>query len=232
MKNKTKFLLIFLVSLVSFSFIFIIYYSTIIDLIKNVFLLLLSQQFENRINFAFFLILLNFVYFLTPLPVTPLILFNGFIIGLSGFFFSIFFISLGTVLIFIFTKFFLKKNLSKLPFSKYLKSYVNKYDFIKKPSNFSIFLSRFIVPYFFHNVLFGFYDLKLIRFYLIALAANIPATFALNSIGMSLTSFILVENYGITDLFLNLNFILPLLFVFIIILFSGVIKGIIISKNN
>ena len=230
MKNKTKFALIILTFLVVSSFIVIIYHSNIIEFIKSVFLFLLSQQNDKK--FIFFLVLLNLIYFLTPLPTTPLILFNGFLIGFLGFFFSIFFISIGTVLIFIFTKYFLKKNLPELSFSKYLKSNIKKYEFIKKPSNFSIFLSRFIIPYFFHNILFGFYNLKLVRFYFLVLAAEIPGTYAFNSIGMSLTSFIFTENYSIADLFIDFNFILPFIFVLIIVLFSRTIKSIIINRLN
>ena len=74
--------------------------------------------------------------------------------------------------------------------------------------------------------------IRTVKFYLSILAAEIPATYALNSIGMSFSNFILIKNYKANDLFLNYNFIIPLLFILLIVLFSGTIKKIIINKFN
>ncbi len=232
MSLKKNLSLIFLISLSIILFFFIINSSEIIKFTEKILFFLLLEKESNYITFISLLFFFNFLYFLSPLPATPVILFNGFVLGYWGFLFSIFIISICSILIFLFSKLFLKKNLSNLSYLKYLKVNIKKYNFIKMVNNFSIFLSRFIIPYFFHNVFFGLLNLALRRFFLIILAAEIPGVFAFNSIGMSFTNFILIKDYKISDLILNFHFILPLLFVFSIILFSGTIKRIIINKFN
>ena len=232
MNNKKNLALVFLIFLSAITIFSIFQYAAIIEFVEKVLFFLLQEKGDNHIRFISFLFFFNFIYFLTPLPATPVILFNGFVLGYWGFLFSIFFISICSVLIFIFSKIFLKKNLSHLSYLKYLKSKIKKYKFIKIVNNLSIFLSRFIIPYFFHNIFFGFFNLSLRRFFLIILAAEIPGVFAWNSIGMSFNNFILIKDYKINDLILNPHFILPLLFVLSIILFSGTIKRAIINKFN
>ena len=232
MNYKKTISVFFLILLIIFSIFFIFQYSNIFNFVENIFQLLLFQETSSFSKFIWLIIFLNFAYFLTPLPATPLILFNGFILGFFGFILSIFFISISSIIIFVFSNSFLKKNLSEVFFYKFLASNIKKDKVIKKTNFFSIFLSRFIIPHFSHNFFFGFYKLSVKKFYLSILAAEIPATYALNSIGMSFSNFILIKNYKANDLFLSYNFIIPLLFILFIVLFSGTIKKIIINKFN
>ena len=178
------------------------------------------------------MVFLNFFYFITPLPVFPLILLNGFVFGYYGFIFSIIFISIGSILIFSFSKFFLRENLSNVMYAKYIKSKIKKYKFLQKSNNVSIFLSRYIVPYFFHNIFFGLYNLNTKFFLIIILLAEIPLTFATNNIGRSFNSFVLINDYNVYKLFLDFQFILPFLFILFIILISGSLKKFIVKKFN
>ena len=74
-------------------------------------------------------------------------------------------------------------------------------------------------------IIFGLYEnLTLKRFYTVSLLALLPATSAYNSIGMSLSTFVLKDGYKIKDLFTNVNFLLPLFLVVFIIIFSSYIK--------
>tara|TARA_B100000029_G_scaffold509087_1_gene597477 strand:- start:600 stop:1298 length:699 start_codon:yes stop_codon:yes gene_type:complete len=232
MISNKNLIIIFLISLSITALFFIFNNSEITKTIEKILFFLLLEKEDNYITFISLLFFLNFFYFLTPLPVTPIILFNGFALGYWGFLFTIIIKCICSILIFLFSKIVLKKNLSDISHFKYLKLNLNKYKFIKMVNNFSIFLSRFIIPYFFHNIFFGLFNLTLKRFFLIILAADIPGVFAFNSMGMSLTNFILTKNYKISDLILNFHFILPLLFVLLIILFSGTIKRTIINRFN
>jgi uncharacterized membrane protein YdjX (TVP38/TMEM64 family) len=225
MKSKKIIPLIFFFILISFSVFFIFEYSKVIQFTEKTFLFILSLKNQNLIEFIFFIILLNFIYFLTPLPVTIILLFNGFILGFIGFLFSAFFLSIGIILTFLFSHYFLKNNFSNFSFFNPLNSKIKKYKFIKKPNNLSIFFSRFLIPFFFNNIIFGLYNsVTLKRFYIISFLAELPAAFAYNSIGMSLSSFVLQSDYKIKDLFVDINFLIPLLLVFLIIFVSSYVK--------
>ena len=139
MKSKKIIPLIFFFILISFSVFFIFEYSKVIQFTEKTFLFILSLKNQNLIEFIFFIILLNFIYFLTPLPVTIILLFNGFILGFIGFLFSAFFLSIGIILTFLFSHYFLKNNFSNFSFFNPLNSKIKKYKFIKKPNNLSIF---------------------------------------------------------------------------------------------
>jgi len=54
--------------------------------------------------------------------------------------------------------------------------------------------------------------------------AELPAVFAYNSIGMSLSSFLVKDDFTIKDLFLDINFLMPLLLVFFIIFVVSYVK--------
>ena len=225
MKYKQIISLIFFLMIVSFSVFFIFEHPKIIQLIEKIFLLILSLKNQNLAEFIFFISLLNFAYFLTPLPVTIILLFNGFVLGFTGFLFSIFFISVAIILTFLFSNHFLKNNFSTFSYLNLFKSKIKKYKFLIKPNNFSIFFSRFLIPFFFNNIIFGLYDnVTLRRFYVFSFLAELPAVFAYNSIGMSLSSFLVKDDFTIKDLFLDINFLMPLLLVFFIIFVVSYVK--------
>jgi len=232
MGYKKNISILFILFISIFLIFFFIENKSFFNNIEKTLLFILSQKDNNYLQFFILMIFLNFFYFLTPLPVFPLIILNGFVFGHIGFVFSIIFITLGSALIFSFSKFFLKKNLSNSVYGKFIKSKIKKYKFIKKSENSTVFLSRYIIPYFFHNIFFGFYNLNIKFFLLIILLAEIPLTFATNNIGMSFNSFVLLTNFSIYDLFLNYQFIVPLIFILFIVLISGTLKKIIVKKSN
>lgn len=231
MSNKKK-TIFFLTSLfISILFFFLIKNYSLIN-IEKIFIEIFSHKDKNFFNFIVIIFLLNFIYFLSPLPVFPIILFNGFVFGNFGFIFSMFFIGLGSILIFIFCQNIVKKNISSLKIVKYISSKIEKYKFIKKTNNYIIFFSRFFIPYFLHNVIFSFYKVNLKRFIPIILVAEIPITLATNKIGNSLNNFVLVDDYIIYNLFFDYQFVLSLLLILFIILMAGIIRKFTINKFN
>ena len=167
----------------------------------------------SNINFLIIYIISCFIYFLTPLPVTFVIILNGYIFNKIGFLISLALLLSGSAILYLFaqrvkkffnldiSKFFLKKkiNISKLT-----------------TNNFSIFLSRYILPYFFHNIYYGLESIKIKRFILIILCAEIPFTYALNSIGNSVKN--LTPNYNVSflDILRDINFYVPFFIIFTI----------------
>ena len=167
----------------------------------------------SNINFLVFYIIVCFFYFLTPLPATLIVILNGYLFKKIGFFISLSLILLASAILYSFAKkiknsfdldvkkiFFKKKiNLSKLT-----------------TNNFSIFLSRYILPYFLHNIYYGLVDVKIKKFILIIFCAEIPILYALNSIGNSVKN--LTSNYKISflDIVNDINFYLPFFIVFAI----------------
>ena len=232
MSYKKNISILFILFISIFLIYFFTEYENLFNYIEKILLFILSQKDKNYLQFLVLMLFLNFFYFLTPLPVFPLIILNGFVFGYLGFVFSIIFITLGSALIFSFSKFFLRKNLSNSLYKRFIKSKIKKYKFMKKNENSTIFLSRYIIPYFFHNIFFGLYNLNIKFFLLIIFLAEIPLTFATNSIGMSLNSFVLITNFNITELFLNYQFIVPFIFILLIVLISGSLKKIIVKKSN
>ena len=201
-------------------------------MIEGLFSQILSFQELNHLKFILILSLFNFIYFLTPLPTTFIVIFNGFIFGTNGFIYSIFFTLFGSFLIFEFAKNLSKKKIFNQKFFKFYKKKIQTIKFIKTPNNGIIFLSRYIIPYFVHNIMFGFLETKLRRFMLIILLAEIPLILSFNNIGKSLNNFVLLKDYKISDLFLDYEFLLSFLFVFSIILIASSVEKRIIKKNN
>ena len=227
---KKNFIFLFSITLIIFLFFFVLQNIDFINYIEKVLLIILLQKEQNYSQFLILIILLNFFYFLTPLPVFPLILFNGFIFGLFGFIFSILYISLCSILIFYFANICLKKNFSKFNYFKYIKKKIKKYKFIKELNFFTIFISRYIIPYFFHNIIFGLTNLNIKKFFFIVVLAEIPLTLATNSMGKSLNSFVLIDNYNILQLFLNYEFIIPFFLILFIVFITSTFKRSILKK--
>ena len=87
-----------------------------------------------------------------------------------------------------------------------------------------IFISRYLVPFFFHNVFFGLLRVKIKRFLFIVILAEIPLTFSLNSIGKSFNTYVYSKNMSFIDQFKNIDFIVPFIVIMIIFLVSNLIK--------
>ena len=229
MKNFRLGVFFFLISLLFI--VSLLNYESLFKSLKYLFELIELTKGENIIIFYLLIILFNFLYFLTPLPVIFIILFNGFILGSFGFYLSMIFVTIGSILIFIFSKKILKKNILKAKVFQDLRSKAKKFKIIRKTNNSIIFISRYIIPYFFHNIIFGLYELRLIRFFFVIFLAEIPMILALNNIGKSLNIFILENDYKFYYLFLNIHFLISFIFVFsVILIVSSVEKGIVRKK--
>ena len=167
----------------------------------------------SNINFLVFYIIVCFSYFLTPLPATLIVILNGYLFKKIGFFISLTLILLASAILYLFAKKI--KNYFDLDVEKiFLKKKINLSKLTT--NNFSIFLSRFILPYFLHNIYYGLEGVKIKKFILIIFCAEIPLLYALNSIGNSLKN--LTSNYKISflDIVSDVNFYFPFFIIFII----------------
>ena len=153
---------------------------------------------------------------LTPIPTTPIIIFNGFILGSLGFTLSIGVTFICSSILFTISK----NNNSLFSQKKIIKNYLKKILLSKNETSIFllIFITRYIIPYFFHNILFGLFYRKLKNFIFLVTLAEIPIIFALTIFGKNLNFF--TESYNLNKLW-NIEFLLSVvLFLFIAIFVS------------
>ena len=201
-------ILMTVVSIVSFA-----YQETILNFLINIDV--------NKSNFLSIYLLICLVYFLFPLPVTLIILLNGYLFKDVGFY-----ISISTILLASTILFFSSRLIEKF-FNLDIKGFFSKknINIEKMTSNsFSILISRWIVPFFFHNIYYGLTSVNFRKFFTIIFLAEIPMTYALNSIGKSLKNFTLEANYSIFDLFIDKNFYIPFIVIIFIFFFIKYIR--------
>jgi uncharacterized membrane protein YdjX (TVP38/TMEM64 family) len=204
---KKKILTILIVGLIAFFLIGMFNYNKITHY-------LLSFDTTDS-NFLILYTFICFFYFLSPLPITLIILVNGFLFKESGTILSLFLVVICSYIIFSFSELICNRfsfNIDKI--LKFKKMNIKK--FSKNVP--SIFLSRYIIPYFFHNVYYGLVNIRPKIFILTIFFAELPMIFCLNSIGKSFKNFSGDQNYSIIDLLLNKNFNIPL-FIIIFIFF-------------
>ena len=204
MKKKliTKITIFLLIILVFLSFYF---NKSIIDFLINIDV--------SNINFLVFYIIACFFYFLTPLPATLIVILNGYLYKKIGFFISLSLILLASAILYLFAKKI--KNSFDLDFEKiFLKKKINLSKLTT--NNFSIFLTRFILPYFLHNIYYGLVDVKIKKFILIIFCAEIPLTYALNSIGNSVQNITSNYNVELFNVIGNITFYVPFFIIFTI----------------
>ena len=203
MKNIIVFILLF----ISIIFVFLYFFD------YNYFANLLIKDQSIHKYYSLFFIFVSFLYFLTPLPVTLIIIANGYFFQNLGFIISIFQVVLCSILIFS-----IAKKIDKyFDFTKYKNKILKKININKfSESNYSIILSRYIFPYFFHNIYYGILNIKLKKFSLLVILSEIPMLYALNSIGKSMINFDFSISISIFTLFLDKNFYIPFLIIFVI----------------
>ena len=204
MKNNL-FILSLLILIILSTILSFFYYEKILDF------LVFSDEFKKGLQLLYLIFII--FYFLTPMPTTLIILLNGFLFKEYGFFISYLALIFTSVILFYSSnKIYILINSNKniTFFNKKLKLL----NYSKK--NFSIFLSRFLVPFFFHNIYYGVTKIKFTRFIFVILFAEIPVTYALNSIGNSLNSFDKNMGFSIEEIFLNSNFYIPFIIVFVL----------------
>ncbi len=171
----------------------------------------IEQNKENYILILF----VNTFYCLISLPVTPLIIANGFFIGTMGFFYIYLAIILSSTILYLTAK----------KFSKILRNYkfIDKKIFensqVKKFLNISnqsliFFLLRYTLPFFVHNLFYGLSKISNTKFIILVSLSEIPFTYALYILGMSLKE-LSFESLDLTKVFLSKNFLLPLFFIVI-----------------
>ena len=86
------------------------------------------------------------------------------------------------------------------------------------------FISRYIFPYFIHNLYYGLLNFSKLRFlYLVALS-EIPLTYTFIMLGNSFKS-IMYQNINLLDVFYSKNFLLPLLIIIVFMLSINYIKN-------
>ena len=174
---------------------------------------LVNLDIESK-NFKTTYLFITFFYFVSPLPITFIILLNGFLFKEYGFLISMFQIILGSIIL----------NL----LSKKIKNFFNinlkliKFDFEKYSlNNYSIFISRFFVPYFFHNIYYGLTKIKIYMFIFIIFLAEIPMTFALSQIGKSLSQITTNFYVSIYSLLKDVNFYIPFFIILVFFLITN-----------
>ena len=215
MKNKILLILLILTSFILLT-IFLTNYQKIIQLLTSI-------DVFKPISFLIYTSII-FIFFLIPFPTTIIILLNGFIFKEYGFIISYIIIIISSSLLFYFST----RLDNFLIFKKVINYIENKkkiYNYTK--NNYSIFITRFLIPFFLHNICYGLIKVKFIRFILIIALAEIPVIFAINSIGLSLKSFSKKPNLPLQSLVTDINLYVP--FLIVIVLFFLINK---IKKNR
>ena len=203
--------LLLLVILISVLGVF--FHETILNLLINIDI----DKFELLLVY----LLICVIYFLLPLPVSFVILLNGYLFKDNGFYISF------SIIIFSSTILFFSSGYIENIFKLNIKSiFIRKNIDINKlsSSSFSILVSRYVIPFFFHNIYYGLISVNFRKFFIIIFLAEIPMTYALNSIGKSLKIFTLEENYSTLNLFIDKNFYIPLIIVIFIFFFIKYIR--------
>ena len=203
--------LLLLVILISVLGVF--FHETILNLLMNIDI----DKFELLLVY----LLICVIYFLLPLPVSFVILLNGYLFKDNGFYISFSIIIFSSTILFFSSRYI--ENIFKLNIkSIFIRKNIN----INKlsSSSFSILVSRYVIPFFFHNIYYGRISVNFRKFFIIIFLAEIPMTYALNSIGKSLKIFTLEENYSTLNLFIDKNFYIPLIIVIFIFFFIKYIR--------
>lgn len=183
-------------------------------LIQNILVELTYVKEKNFTNFFLLLIIINFIFFLTPVPTFFLIIFNGFALGTFGFFFSYLLIIICSIILFNFSK----KNsyILNLKSFKKLKKKINK----NKNIDINFFIiasSRYVLPYFIHNIFFG-SIIKNLNIFLYSIAvAEIPVIFVFNKIGVLITSIGSLNELNSKEI-INIELIISMIVIFFILL--------------
>ena len=176
---------------------FAVYYNEIIQTFLFNFLNYLEEiHLQNYVLFLILLFIFNFIFFLSPIPTFPIIIFNGFILKDLGFLFTYFIVIFCSV-----TLFYCARYIKIFQKIKYFKKIIIKIN-DNKNSDLNFFViaaSRYVLPYFVHNIFFG-SILKNIKIFLIAIiVSEIPIIFVLNKFGKYINDFNNIKNFTIEN---------------------------------
>lgn len=214
MKNNANILYLVSILIIISLLIFIFFYR------EPLLHLILSYELKGFVNHTIYFFL-TLIYFLTPLPITPIILFNGFLFQFQGFLLTYVLIFFSSSILFIFSQNIKKK----FRLENRIKFLNNKYKLIKYSENsFSIILTRYVFPYFFHNIYYGLIQIKYSKFIFLVMLAEIPLTFAINSIGISLKTYTSSQTVSLYSLIVDENFYIPVITILILFFIGKIIK--------
>ena len=191
--------------------IFIFFLSIFIFHFKDEILNIIITNKDLNERFIVLYIILSFIYFLTPLPVSIVVILNGYILKEYGFFISILQILIGSLILKSFSNFITNKIKFDFTFKKINLTKLST-------NNYSIFISRFVVPYFLHNIYYGLTKLNSIKFLILIFSAEIPITYALNEIGNSMSKISLDFSQSLYTLYTDINFYIPFLIIFMLLI--------------
>lgn len=209
-----------------FSFFFLMIFLLLILLNQNFFTslvpntILMFKNFydTNFIIFFIFLGIITLINFLSPLPTFPILIINGFFLNEIGFYFSYFLIILSSLILFVLAqKFEIYKQYKKNTYFKLLKKINNK-KFIKIVF-FVIISSRYILPYFLHNIIFGLILKKMNLFFIGIIVAEIPTVYLLNNFGKNMNDLSNVDDFNLNNVINSEYIITIILFLFLILIF-------------
>ena len=209
-----------IISILLIFFIVISFFGIVFN--EDIIKLLISLDKTNY-SFLFLYLFICLIYFVLPLPVTLIILMNGYLFKNIGFFISLFLIFLSSIFLFSFSKLIIAKFDLNLP--KYFLKKKISLDRITTNSN-SVLISRYLIPFFFHNLYYGSTSINIKKFFLVIFLAEIPMTYALNTIGLSIKNFTLKSNLEINSIIFDKNFYISLSIIIFIFIFMKYIKKI------
>tara|TARA_B100001971_G_C18203718_1_gene546228 strand:- start:884 stop:1540 length:657 start_codon:yes stop_codon:yes gene_type:complete len=183
---------------------------------------IINEMQDGRIvDLHIVLFFFNLIIFLTPFPITIIYILNGFFFGNIGILVSTFCIVFDSLIIYFFSKKYLKSTSLNFRLFKKLIKYQKVFEDNKE--NYLFFL-RFVIPHFFHNILCGFSNLNLKKFFIIVLLAELPGIYAVNMIGKSLIYLKDFKKTNFIEMIYDKNFIIPLLVIFLIFIVYKIIN--------
>ena len=205
-----------------------VFRNTILECLNIIFDKLIFFEKNYFFIFLICLLIINLINFLTPIPTFPIIIFNGFILKDYGFFLSYILIILCSLILY--------KSIKKLHFFLNTKFYSSTVSIINNYKNndlnfFLISASRYVLPYFIHNIFFG-SVLKNSKIFLSSvLITEIPVVFILNKFGKDLRSF---NNLGSIDInsILKTEYLLTFILLFLLLLIVNRATNYIKNRNK
>ncbi len=204
----------YFITIIFIIFIFFYFKDYIIEISQIVFDRLIFFESNYYLIFLIFLLATNIVNFLTPIPTFPIIIFNGFMLKDLGFFL--------TYLIIILCSLTLFKSVKIFKFFLDTKFYLKTISIINnnKNNDFNFFLisvSRYVLPYFIHNIFFGSILRKSKIFLISIIITEIPIVFILNKFGKDLRSLNELNTIDINTI-LKVEYLISLILFFLLLL--------------
>ena len=147
-----------------------VFRNTILECLNIIFDKLIFFEKNYFFIFLICLLIINLINFLTPIPTFPIIIFNGFILKEYGFFFS--------YILIILCSYILYNSVKKLDFFLNTKFYSSTVSIINNYKNndlnfFLISASRYVLPYFIHNIFLVLFKKKQ-NFFIFSIDNRIP----------------------------------------------------------